>query len=293
VSWHQLVIELGREPPGGAEEACLALGAIAVSLADAGDEPLLEPAPGETPLWREIRLKALFEQTAEPTLLAATLTAVLALPEGAIKVEHVADRAWEREWLRDFRPMRFGPRLWVCPAGQPPGAPDAVVLEIDPGLAFGTGTHATTALCLEWLEGRQLEGLRLLDYGCGSGILALAALRLGARSATAFDIDPQAITATRENAAKNHVGGRLTVVGQAAAITGPFDLVIANILARPLVELAPQLAGHCRAGGAILLAGMLEHQGEDVARAYGPWFDIETAALREGWITLAGCRRAE
>jgi ribosomal protein L11 methyltransferase len=293
VSWHQLVIELGREPPGRAEEACLALGAIAVSLADAGDEPLLEPAPGETPLWREVRLKALFEETAEPAILAATLSAVLALPEHAIRVEHVADRAWEREWLKDFRPMRFGRRLWVCPAGQPAGSPNAVVLELDPGLAFGTGTHATTALCLEWLEGRPLAGLRLLDYGCGSGILALAALKLGARSATAFDIDPQAITATRENAAKNRIGGSLTVVERAAAISGPFDLVVANILAQPLVELAPALAGHCRAGAAILLAGMLERQGEEVARAYGPWFDIETAALREGWITLAGCRRAE
>ncbi len=293
MSWHQLVIELGREPPGRAEEACLALGAIAVSLGDAGDESLLEPAPGETPLWREIRLKALFEESAEPAILAATLTAVLELPEGAIQVEHVAERAWEREWLKDFRPMRFGQRLWVCPAGQPPGSPHAVVLELDPGLAFGTGTHATTALCLEWLEGRPLEGLSLLDYGCGSGILALAGLKLGARSATAFDIDPQAITATRENAVKNGLSDRLTVVERAAAISGPFDQVVANILARPLVELAPALARHCIPGGAILLAGMLETQGEEVARAYGPWFDIETAALREGWITLAGCRRAE
>jgi len=293
VSWHQLVIELGREPPGRAEEACLALGAIAVSLADAGDEPLLEPAPGETPLWREIRLKALFEESSEPAILAATLTAVLALPTGAVQVEHVADRAWEREWLKDFRPMRFGRRLWVCPAGQPAGSANAVVLELDPGLAFGTGTHATTALCLEWLEGRAFSGQRLLDYGCGSGILALAALKLGAGSATAFDIDPQAITATRENAAKNGLGDRLTVVERADAIAGPFDLVVANILARPLIELAPAIAGFCRPGGAILLAGMLESHGPEVARAYGPWFDIETAASREGWVTLAGCRRAE
>ena len=293
MSWHQLVIELGREPPDRAEDACLALGAISVSLADAGDEPLLEPAPGETPLWREIRLKALFEDASEPAILAATLTAVLALPDGAIRVEHVADRAWEREWLKDFRPMRFGRRLWICPAGQPAGSTQAVVLELDPGLAFGTGTHPTTALCLEWLEGRSLAGLDLLDYGCGSGILALAALKLGARSATAFDIDPQAITATRENACKNGLTGHVNLAREAAQIAGPFDLVVANILARPLVELAPALAGHCRAGGALLLAGMLESHGEEVARAYGPWFDVETAAQREGWITLAGRRRAE
>ena len=293
MSWHQLVIELGTEPPGRAEEACLALGAIAVSLADGGDEPLLEPAPGETPIWREVRLKALFEETADPALLTATLAAVLALPAAAVRSEHVEDRVWEREWLKDFRPMRFGRRLWVCPAGQAPGAPDAVVLELDPGLAFGTGTHATTALCLEWLEGHALEGLSLLDYGCGSGILALAALKLGARTATAFDIDPQALTATLENAAKNALGDRLTLIERADAIAGPFDLVVANILARPLIELAAALAGHCRVGGAILLAGMLERQGQEVARAYGPWFDIETAAMREGWVTLAGRRRAE
>jgi len=293
VSWHQLVIELGREPPGRAEEACLALGAIALSYADAGDQPLLEPAPGETPLWRELRLKALFEESTEPALLAATLTAVLALPAGAIQVEHVADRAWEREWLKDFRPMRFGRRLWVCPAGQPPGDSAGIVLELDPGLAFGTGTHATTALCLEWLEGRPLEGRCLLDYGCGSGILALAALKLGAAHATAFDIDPQAILATRENAAKNALGERLALVDDASDIRGPFDVVAANILAGPLVELAPRLADHAGAGGAILLAGMLDHQADEVARAYRPWFDIETAARREAWIALAGCRRAE
>lgn len=293
MSWHQLVIELGREPPGRAEEACLALGAIALSYADAGDEPLFEPGPGETPLWRHVRLKALFAESAKPELLSATLTAVLALPEKAIQVEHIADRVWEREWLKDFRPMRFGRRLWICPAGQPPGDPDGVALDLDPGLAFGTGTHATTALCLEWLDRQPLEGRRILDYGCGSGILALAALRLGAAQATAFDVDPQAIIATRENAAKNGLGDRLALADEATAIRGPFDFVVANILAGPLIGLAPRLAGHCLIGGAILLAGMLDSQGDEVASAYGPWFDIETAARREAWITLAGRRRAE
>ena len=189
--------------------------------------------------------------------------------------------------------MRFGRRLWVCPAGQPPGDPAAVVLELDPGLAFGTGTHETTALCLEWLDDFPLEGARLLDYGCGSGILALAALALGAAEATAFDIDPQAITATRENAAKNALDGRLALVDDASDIQGPFDIVVANILAGPLVAVAPRLAAHCRAGGAILLAGMLNHQGDEVAQAFRAWFDIETASRREAWITLAGRRRAE
>lgn len=291
--FHQLEIELGRADPARAEHACNALGAMALALFDAADEPLLEPGPGETPLWREVCLRALFAESADPVLLAATLAVVLELPAQAIRIEHVADRAWEREWLKDFRPMRYGRRLWVCPAGQRPDQPGAVVLELDPGLAFGTGTHPTTALCLEWLEARNLAGQRLLDFGCGSGILALAALKLGAVAATAFDIDPQALIATRENAAKNGLDSRISVVGVNEGIGGPFDIVVANILAGPLVELAPRLADQCRPGSALLLAGMLDGQGREVAQAYGPWFDIETAAQREQWITLAGCRRAE
>jgi len=293
VPFHQLVIDLGRADPGPVEQACLGLGAIAISLADAGDHPLLEPGPGETPLWPEVRLKALFGQAVDPRVCAAVLTAVLGLPEDAIRIEHLADRPWEREWLKDFRPMRFGRRLWVCPGGQRAPAADAVVLELDPGLAFGTGTHATTALCLEWLDGHDLAGRRVLDYGCGSGILALAALRLGAGSATAFDIDPQAVLATRENAGRNGLEARLTVVEAPAAIQGPFDVVLANILAGPLVSLAPALAGHCAARGTIVLAGLLDAQAPEVAAAYGPWFDIASAARHDGWTMLAGRRRGE
>jgi ribosomal protein L11 methyltransferase len=205
----------------------------------------------------------------------------------------VADRAWEREWLRDFRPMRFGRRLWVCPAGQRPESRAEVVLDLDPGLAFGTGTHATTALCLEWLDGAIRGGERVLDFGCGSGILALAALKLGADSATAFDIDPQALLATRENAARNGLGARVALPALAGDVDGPFDVVIANILSEPLVALAPALAPRARAGGAIVLAGMLARQAGEVAQAYRPWFDIGPVAEREGWTLLAGRRRAE
>jgi ribosomal protein L11 methyltransferase len=291
--FHQLVIELGRADPGDAERACNALGAIALSLSDAGDQALLEPAPGETPLWRETRLCALFVDSAEPAVLAATLTAVLGLPGDAIRCERVSDRVWEREWLKDFRPMRFGRRLWVCPGGQSPPDAAAIVLELDPGLAFGTGTHATTALCLEWLDAHVAAGATVLDYGCGSGILALAALALGAARATAFDIDPQALIATRGNAGRNALADRLTIAEQDSAIAGPFDLVVANILAGPLRLLAPDLARHCHPGGAVLLAGLLDPQAAEVAEAYGPWFDIETAARRDGWTALAGRRRAE
>ena len=292
MSFHQLVIDLGSADPASAENACLALGALSVSLADAADQPLLEPAPGETPLWPEIQLRALYPAAAQPRIIAATLMAVLALPAESIRIEEVADRVWEREWLKDFRPMRFGRRLWVCPGGQPPGEPDAIVLELDPGLAFGTGTHATTAMCLEWLDAFPLPGLRVLDYGCGSGILALAALKLGAASACAFDIDPQALVATRDNAERNGLAGRIEIRGAPDAPEGCFDLVLANILAGPLRQLAPELARLCPAG-TVLLAGLLDAQAAEVADAYSPWFHIETAARRDGWIALIGHRRAE
>lgn len=291
--FHQLVVELPGHDLARAEEACTRLGAIAVLLADAGDEPLLEPAPGETPVWQAVRLRALFHVSANPEVAAATLAIVLGLPPGAISIEHVEDRAWEREWLKDFRPMRFGRRLCVAPAGQRPDGPVPVILELDPGLAFGTGTHATTALCLEWLDRWIQGGERVLDYGCGSGILALAALKLGAQAALAFDIDPQALIATRENAAKNALASRVVVAERAEAVTGMFDMVIANILAGPLVELAPRLARMARPGGRIVLAGMLTRQATEVAQAYEPWFDIGPEAEREGWTLLAGRRRVE
>jgi ribosomal protein L11 methyltransferase len=167
------------------------------------------------------------------------------------------------------------------------------VLDLDPGLAFGTGTHPTTALCLEWLDGRIVGGERVLDFGCGSGILALAALKLGASSATAFDIDPQALRATRENAARNRLSARIAVPALAGDIEGQFDVVLANILSGPLIGLAPGIAPRCRAGAALALAGMLARQADEVAQAYRPWFDIGPVAERDGWTLLAGRRRAE
>jgi ribosomal protein L11 methyltransferase len=290
--FHQLVIDLGPADPGPAETACLALGAFSVSLTDAANHPVLEPAPGEAPLWPEVQLSALYPADVKPGIVAATLMVVLDLPAAAIRIELVEDRVWEREWLRDFRPMQFGRRLWVCPGGQPPGKRDAIVLELDPGLAFGTGTHPTTAMCLEWLDGAPLSGLRVLDYGCGSGILALAALKLGAASACAVDIDPQALIATRQNARHNGLTAQLEIFLAGSPLSGPFDLVLANILAGPLRQLAPDLAGFCPAGK-LLLAGLLDAQATEVADAYSPWFDIETAARRDGWTALIGHRRSE
>jgi ribosomal protein L11 methyltransferase len=286
----QVTLEIGDADPVAAEEACFAAGALSVTLADAADEPVLEPAPGTTPLWRQVRISALFPAAADGTVLTAVLASALGLPAGRITHEVLADRAWEREWLKDFRPMRFGRRLWICPGGQRAPDPEAAVLELDPGLAFGTGTHPTTALCLEWLDAADLAGETVLDYGCGSGVLALAALRLGAVTACAVDIDPQALLATRENAARNGLQSRLQVMPAGVLATGEWDVVLANILAGPLVDLAPALAHRVRADGAVVLAGMLEEQAEGVARAYRPWFHMRMFAKRDGWAVLEGRR---
>jgi len=227
----QVVLDLDQRHPDAAEEACFRRGALSVTLADAADHPVLEPPPGTTPLWPTIRLTALFAAGTDGDELVAGLATELSLARERMHHETLEDRDWEREWLKDFRPMRFGRRLWICPGGQSSPDPDAVVLQLDPGLAFGTGTHPTTALCLEWLDSLVLDGLRLLDFGCGSGILALAALRLGAASATAVDIDPQALLATRDNAARNDLAARLTILPAAELPGAQWDVVMANILA--------------------------------------------------------------
>ena len=208
-------------------------------------------------------------------------------------VETLADRAWEREWLKDFGPMQFGQRLWVLP-GDAAAPDDAVTVRLDPGLAFGTGTHPTTALCLEWLDGLELDGRTVLDYGCGSGILAIAALKLGAASAVAMDIDPQAVSATRDNAANNGVADRLEVVGSDAAISGRFDVVVANILAGPLVELADSVTARLSNAGDLALSGILSEQVEEIVSAYSKHTDLDPPSYREAggqnWVRLAGKR---
>jgi ribosomal protein L11 methyltransferase len=285
----QLTVELGSSDPTPVEDALTGLGAVSVTLQDAADNPVLEPAPGETPLWPTVRLRALFHTGIDRVALRASLAAVL--PSSVtLHFEQLDDRPWEREWLRDFRPMRFGRRLWVCPAGQPAGDPAAVRVDLDPGLAFGTGTHATTALCLEWLDGRALAGRRLVDYGCGSGILAIAALKLGAAEAVAFDIDPQALLATRENAERNGVVDRLRLAAEVPTEPGCCDLLVANILAGPLAELAGHFALLLKPNGDLALSGLLQDQADRVAAAYRPWFMIGATATRDGWALLSGQR---
>lgn len=286
---------LGQEPAlqaERAEAACFAAGALAVSYTDQRDEPILEPAPGEFRLWPHSRLEALFPYETAPLPLMVTLARQLAVPLAALRVSTLADRAWEREWLVDFGPMRFGRRLWVAPhESQVATDDDAIIVRLDPGLAFGTGTHATTALCLEWLDAHLTAGARVIDYGCGSGVLAIAAAKLGAATCTAFDIDPQALTATRDNATANDVADRVRIVDADLTLPGAADVLLANILAGPLVDLAPRFANLVAPGGALVLAGLLEAQAEEVATAQSHWFDVQPYRRREGWIALAARRR--
>jgi ribosomal protein L11 methyltransferase len=286
----QLTIDLGERDPAPYEDALFALGAVSVTLQDAADDPVLEPGPGETPLWPTVVVKALFDPDTDPTRLAHALAE--SLPDGpSPRFETLADQAWERVWLDDFRPMRFGRRLWVCPGGLPAGDVDAIRIELDPGLAFGTGTHPTTALCLEWLDGQDLAGCSVIDYGCGSGILAIAAAKLGATHVRAVDIDPQALIATRDNAVRNGVAGTLTITGDPALAPRSTDVLLANILAGPLVELAPRFAAALGPAGRLALSGLLPEQADAVTAAYRPWFHIDTTTMRDGWVLLSGCRQ--
>jgi ribosomal protein L11 methyltransferase len=297
MSWTELLVT--SRYPDFAEEALLAQGAVSVTMTDAGDEPVLEPAPGATPLWQHTITRGLFHPEVDLEQVRGVLRELL--PDGAELVfeqRRVEDKDWINAWLQHAKPMRFGtadaPGLWICPSGHRIEEAAATVVQLDPGLAFGTGTHPSTALCLQWLAEHDLAGKKVLDYGCGSGILAIAALKRGAVHADAVDIDPQALTATLGNAQLNDVDGRLRCASVAQfteqAVDEAVDIVLANILAKPLMQLAPMLAQRLRPGGHIVLAGVLQSQADEVRSAYAPWFDFDQDGLREDWARISGTR---
>ena len=297
MDWRQFVMDLGTLNPDIVEQVFARHGAHSITFTDASDVPVLEPAPGQTPMWRDTRITGLFSANADFDRLQDDLRnsfAIDALP--SIAITELEDRAWEREWLRDFRPMRFGERLWICPGDASVKDDDATIVRLDPGLAFGTGTHATTALCLEWLDGLQLDGKTMLDYGCGSGVLAIAALKLGCHHAVAMDIDPQAVTASEDNAARNGVADMLTTLPGPGDIEGQFDVVVANILAAPLIDLAEPISCCVKSGCSLALSGILSEQVGEVLSAYSPWISFDEPAVREqggqAWVRLSG-RRTE
>jgi ribosomal protein L11 methyltransferase len=292
-AWIEIRLDAEREQADAIAAALSGSGALSVTMIDAADDPVLEPAPGEAPLWPHVSVVGLFDATIDTgTVLREVQAALdLAAPPRA-RIGRVESRDWERARLDDLQPMRFGSRLWICPRGQFVDAPDAVTVLLDPGLAFGTGTHPTTALCLEWLDRNCRPGDRVIDYGCGSGILAIAAARLGAAAVLAIDIDPQALYATAENARANRVEDRITVATPEAAPAFAADCLLANILAKPLIDLAPRFAALLAPGGRLTVSGILSDQASKVAGALaGAGFDVTECNERDGWARLDAIRR--
>ncbi|QIB65996.1 50S ribosomal protein L11 methyltransferase [Kineobactrum salinum] len=296
MSWLQLRLDTSPDQAAELEQQLLDSGALAVTMEDNADQPVLEPGVGETPLWQQTRLTGLYPADTDMSALLARFPATL-LQGCNQRVEILEDKDWEREWIRHYQPMRFGRRLWVCPSWLEPPQPDAVNLLLDPGLAFGTGTHPTTALCLTELEQLPLAGCKVVDYGCGSGILAVAALKLGATSALGVDNDPQALVASRDNCERNGLPPSvLTVVAPGATALeqwrGQADVVVANILAGPLLELSGTLLALLRPGGTLLLSGLLQSQAAALCEHYTGRLPLEIAASREDWVCLRGSKPA-
>jgi ribosomal protein L11 methyltransferase len=290
MSWLRLRVQVPREQIEPVERLLESLGALSVTLQNAGTDPVLEPDPGETVLWADSRIEALFTLDSD---VAALREAMQQAGLVASSVDFLDDQDWLNRWRQYAVEFCFADKLWIVPRDVESVVEPA--LRLDPGLAFGTGSHPTTRLCLSWLAGWQLEGLDVLDFGCGSGILALAALKLGASRVVAIDHDPQALLATRENAAYNGLlDERLIVGGRLAASVYEFDVVVANVLANPLIELSTLLSGVLRPGGALVLSGLLAHQGDAVKAAYPEMHfepdGLETDEQGARWIRLVGLK---
>jgi ribosomal protein L11 methyltransferase len=291
MAWLQISVEVPGDQAEMISEAFSTIGALSVTVLDAGDEPLLEPAPGETPLWLNTRIIALFDAAQDAAGLKQQLQSVLDIPVPDLFSEPLVDRDWSNTWRDTFGAMQFGERLWVCPVGESPQESAAIVVHMDPGMAFGTGTHATTGMCLHWLDRHPPLDQRVLDFGCGSGILAIAAHKLGAADVTAVDIDPQALLATEENARRNDCGSAIEVLHPDRLEFQAVDLLIANILANPLIELADDFSRRLMPGGRIILTGILEEQAEAVMAAYREAFDFCEPVHQQEWVLLEGMKR--
>lgn len=292
MAWQELQFSLKASEAQHVEAALEMTDALSVTLEDAADTALLEPPPGQQPLWPDCRVRALFDAHRDMAQLQATLIAILGTDTlHDARVVRIRDEQWETKWKDDFHPMQFGDNLWVCPTDSDAAPADATVVRLDPGLAFGTGTHPTTKLCLQWLAQQPLTDCTVVDYGCGSGILAIAAAKLGASRVIAIDNDAQAITATRENAIVNGVDRRITALTPECDDNTVCDCLVANILARPLTELASGLSARIKPSGSIALSGILETQLHSVQSCYRQWFDWHEPTLQDGWALLAGRRQ--
>ncbi|MDG2089678.1 MAG: 50S ribosomal protein L11 methyltransferase [Gammaproteobacteria bacterium] len=301
MGWIQLQLSTTPDLAEDLESLLEANRSLAITLVDAADQPVFEPIRGETPLWDSIILKALFPAETDPEKLIQQLNKSYLpkkLPPVELKV--LEDEDWERAWMDNFKPLCFGDNLWICPSWATAPKPEAVNIMLDPGLAFGTGTHPTTALCLSWLDQQELKNQVIIDYGCGSGILGIAALLLGAEQVIGVDNDPQALIASSNNCEKNQIDpARFPTYLPKEFVEEiklqnikPTDTLLANILAGPLIDLAAYLAALVKPNGGILLSGILEEQAESVRIAYEPWFKFEPITSQDGWVRIAGHRIA-
>jgi ribosomal protein L11 methyltransferase len=287
MAWLQVETNIGTTPPESVETALETIGAVAITLQDAGDHPLLEPKPGETPVWPEIILTALFPEDSSQSEINAALDTCSG--NNDTRFSHLADQDWQQRFEEQLEPLQFGQRLWVVPNSTTKLPPDSVAVVLPPGLAFGTGTHPTTAMCLTWLDSLELQGKRVLDYGCGSGILGIAAVKLGATEACLTDIDPQALQASADNAARNGVAERLNIQQtQKTDNSVRFDILLANILSGTLIELGPTLDALMAPGAKLAITGILSGQADEVTAAWSGWADMKVSGQTRDWVLLTG-----
>ncbi|OCG00647.1 50S ribosomal protein L11 methyltransferase [Gilliamella sp. wkB308] len=286
--WIQLKINTTNDLAEPISELLEESGALSVTFQDTYDTPVYEPLPGETKLWGNTDVIGLYDAQTD----LDELKAILNLDQYSYKFEQLEDKDWEREWMDNFHPMQFGQRLWICPSWRPVPDPSAINVMLDPGLAFGTGTHPTTALCLKWLDSLDLKNKLVIDYGCGSGILAIAALKLGAKRVIGIDIDPQAIQASRDNAERNNVSHDIELyLTKDIPDNLQADVLVANILAGPLKELEPNISSLIKKDGLLGLSGILTSQSQSVCTAYQPHFDLDPVAEQEEWCRITGKKK--
>jgi ribosomal protein L11 methyltransferase len=300
MSWLQISINTTKDTAESAEDALFSAGAQTVTLTDAADQPILEPGVNEVPIWNAVIITGLFDFDASDGSAEQRLLEIIDQSLPGIKhtcsTEILEDQNWTRAWMDHYHAMQFGKRLWVCPLHIDPPEPDAINLRLDPGLAFGTGTHPTTSLCLRWLDRNISTQKTLLDYGCGSGILAIAACMLGIEHADGVDIDPQALIASRDNAETNQVTDNIKTwlpedfQKMISTKDTSYGIVVANILSGPLAELAPMLASHTKPGGDIVLSGILKEQAESVLETYSEFFEMDEPQFEEDWVLLHGVK---
>lgn len=290
MAWIQIRIDADKADADALSDLLMDVGCPSVTFMDSQNNPVYEPKPGEVILWPETTVIGLFDASHDMQAVVDYLQALHDKPL-KYKLEQLEDKDWEREWMDNFHPIKFGERLWICPSWRDIPDPDAVNVLLDPGLAFGTGTHATTALCLQWLEQQDLSGKTVVDFGCGSGILGIAAIKLGAERVIGIDIDPQALLASRDNAERNGVAEQLEVYLPENQPQFTADIVVANILAQPLRELHQVILGFLGEHGKIAMSGILAEQAQSVADVYAPFLSLDEVAQEGEWTRVSGVKK--